>query len=102
MRMLDGASNIFHKGLENMLLPPHGKDPEPVYISYSYRSPNFPEYVTNANFSDWDIDRSGFDATAQIVFVIHGYKESGATWLKRMKDAFLNRYKCNSPFDFTA
>ncbi|GFY66808.1 uncharacterized protein TNIN_443331 [Trichonephila inaurata madagascariensis] len=70
-RLLDGTSEFFLKTLENLLLPSDGKIPETVLIFYSYRYPNFPEYVTNANFSNWDIDRSGFDATAQTVIVIH-------------------------------
>ncbi|GFR08477.1 uncharacterized protein TNCT_655141 [Trichonephila clavata] len=81
-RVLDGTSEFFHKSLENLFLPPHGKDPETIYIFYSYRFPNFPEYITNANFSYWDIDRSGFDATAQTVIVLHGFKETGIAWLK--------------------
>ncbi|GFY64857.1 pancreatic lipase-related protein 2 [Trichonephila inaurata madagascariensis] len=78
-----------------MFLPLHGKDPEPIFVSYSYRSPNLPEYVTNANFSDWDINRSGFDAKVQTVFVMHGFRETGVAWPERLKDALLNRYKCN-------
>ncbi|GFT25521.1 lipoprotein lipase [Trichonephila clavipes] len=63
--------------------------------THRYRYPNFSEYVTNTNFSFWDIERSGFDATAQTVIVIHGFKETGIAWLKRIKDAIFKLDKCN-------
>ncbi|GFR05786.1 hypothetical protein TNCT_44121 [Trichonephila clavata] len=94
-RLLDGTSQFFLKSLENLLLPSHEKDSETVFMFYNYRCPKCSEYITNANFSDWYIDRSGFDATAQTVFVIHGFKESKISWLKRMKEAILNSHKCN-------
>ncbi|GFU08779.1 lipoprotein lipase [Nephila pilipes] len=93
--MIEGPSEFFLNNFEYLVLPLHGKDPEIKFIFYSIREPESPQYITNANFSKWDIEKSGFDATSQTVFIMHGFREIGTLWPKRMKDALIAREKCN-------
>ncbi|GFS89528.1 lipase domain-containing protein [Nephila pilipes] len=82
--MIDGPSEFFQNQFDSFVLPSHGKIPEIKFIFYSFREPESPQYITNANFSEWDIEKSGFDATSQTVFIIHGFREIGTLWPKKI------------------
>ncbi|GFV62293.1 pancreatic triacylglycerol lipase [Trichonephila clavipes] len=93
--ILDGSSGFIQKYFEGMFLLRHGEDPETKFMFYSYRDPMTVQYVLNSNFSDWDIERSGFDASASTVFIIHGFKDIGSAWQRKIKNALMKIDKHN-------
>ncbi|KFM59677.1 Pancreatic lipase-related protein 2, partial [Stegodyphus mimosarum] len=72
--------------------------PENVGTEFRFFSPkneDYPQYISTANFSTWDIKNSGFNNLANTIFIIHGYRNGNSPWPVRLKNALIKREKAN-------
>ncbi|XP_035206591.1 pancreatic lipase-related protein 2-like [Stegodyphus dumicola] len=72
--------------------------PENVGTEFRFYSPknvDEPQYISTANFSSWDVKKSGFSRLAKSIFIIHGYRDGNSPWPVRLKNALIKREKAN-------
>ncbi|XP_035206595.1 pancreatic triacylglycerol lipase-like [Stegodyphus dumicola] len=76
-------------------LPDTAENIAPEFRFFCPGHTDTPQKIMTSSFDAWKVADSGFDASAKTVFIIHGYMGGNADWPLRMKDALINKEKCN-------
>ncbi|KFM63672.1 Pancreatic lipase-related protein 2, partial [Stegodyphus mimosarum] len=76
-------------------LPSSRTDIGTEFRFFSPTNEDEPQYISNMNFSLWNIKDSGFKRVWKTFFLIHGYNGGNAEWQVNLKNALLKKMKCN-------
>ncbi|XP_055942251.1 pancreatic lipase-related protein 3-like [Argiope bruennichi] len=92
---LDFPAAFMQNSMDSMFSSWSKKSTGPTFLYFSRRNGQEPDYVTNANFTSWNLNEYDFDPKIKTIFIISGFKDSNAPWTRKLKDALILREDCN-------